>query len=99
MMPPKGYRKHPVEPDASPSAAPNDTYLVLQPGALQQDPAWPAAEARRIEAEVALIHAAQKMAAWSPDIASPGFRGPFTKDKMALLAALAEYHAANGRAG
>jgi hypothetical protein len=118
-MPPRGYRKHPPEPGASPNVSPNDTLLVgprppphrppmtfdqaIRAAALEQqlDATAPAsylpydntARLAEIAAVAALVAAAKRLAARSPDIAKPEFRGPYTKDRDAMIAALAEYQA------
>lgn len=90
-MPPKGWRKPQPEPGASPNETPNDTRPNWTAGAWAAAEPVIAADLRRIAAEAALVAAAKRLAARSPDIVQPEFRGPYTKDRNALLAALAEY--------
>jgi hypothetical protein len=73
------------------------SYAVTMQRIEEAENATIAAQAKRIAeleaAQATLLAAAKRLAARSPDIAKPEFRGPYTKDRDALIAALAEYQA------
>jgi hypothetical protein len=67
-MPPKGYRKHRPEPSASPNDSPNDAYPVYTGSWPVFEPPRDSTNAHLIKAEAALVAAAKRLAARSPDI-------------------------------